>query len=107
MREDQHDVPASYRLILKKDCSVSFATFQPEQALSAAGADYVRPHQPHIHEWTKSGEGTVSRKHILHRQHGMAAAEQMHQAAATDTVGHGGRGVLDVRSLCVPDSIQY
>ena len=103
MGEDQHDVSAAYRLILKKDGGVSFAAFEPEQALSAAGTDYVGPHEPHIHKWPKSRERAVSWKHILHWQDGMAAAEQMHQPAATNTVGHHGRRFLDVGSLCVPD----
>src|SRR3989442_5109687 len=75
VREDHHDIPAANRLILKKDGSVSFPSFQPKKPFCAPGSNHVGPHQPHIHEGTKPWECAVTRKHVLRGQDGMPAAE--------------------------------
>lgn len=36
----------------------------------------------------------------------MSAAEQMHQAAPPDAVGHDGRNLFNVCGLCFPDTIE-
>src|SRR5579859_8102025 len=88
MREDKHDVSVPNRLVFKQDSRIALSPFQPQQALCASRANYVGPHEPHIHQRTKSGIYAVTWKHVLHWQDGMAAAEKVHQAATHNALGH-------------------
>src|SRR5579864_4398503 len=75
VRKHEHYISASNRLVLEKYAGITFSAFQPKKALCSAGPNHVGPHEAHIHQRTKSGEGSVAREHILHRQNRVAAAE--------------------------------
>ena len=105
MREDQHDIPDFGCFILEQDEAVPFCSSSQKSLVSPDPMTFL----VHISRISMSGlvrERAVTRKHILHGQERMAAAEYMYDAATNNGIlGHNSCNLL-MFAVCIPYSIE-